>query len=87
MLEERSLSQSELKLYSRSTNFDVLGLARFAFMHCIGSSLCFWMNIIIDETMDSLIEKLTKKDDYCHPEDYHTNYGLNYYNDPSMIQG
>ena len=44
------------------------------------------MNIIIDETMDSLIEKLTKKDDYCHPEDYHSTYGPNYYNDASMIR-
>ena len=44
------------------------GLARFAFMHCIGSSLCFWANTIIDETMDSLVEKLTKDDDDCHGE-------------------
>ena len=35
-------------------------------MHCIGSSLCFWVNTIIDETMDSLVEKLTKDEDYCH---------------------
>ena len=39
-------------------------------MHCIGSSLCFWVNTIIDETMDSLVEKLTKPDDNCHNDTY-----------------
>lgn len=48
----------------------ILGLARFAFMHCIGSSLCFWVNTIIDETMDSLVEKLTKDKDVCHNDEY-----------------
>ena len=37
-----------------------LGLGRLAFMHCIGSSICFWVNTIKEETIDSLIEKLTK---------------------------
>ena len=56
-----------LKLVFILTNTaQFLGLARFAFMHCIGSSLCFWVNTIIDETMDSLVEKLTKDEDYCH---------------------
>ena len=58
--------------------FNILtGLARFAFMHCIGSSLCFWVNTIIDETLDSLVEKLTTDVDYCH-KDYHTD---SYYNE------
>ena len=35
-------------------------LARFAFMHCIGSSLCFWMYTIKNETLDSYIEKYFK---------------------------
>lgn len=55
----------------------LIGLARFAFMHCIGSSLCFWVNTIIDETLDSLVEKLTKDTDYCH-KDYHAD---SYYNE------
>ena len=64
-----------------------LGLARFAFMHCIGSSLCFWVNTIIDETMDSLVEKLTTPDDTCHPEDYHSIYSPSNYNNWSMFHG
>ena len=32
-------------------------LARFAFMHCISASLCFWMYTIKNETLDSYIEK------------------------------
>ena len=35
-------------------------LARFAFMHCIGASLCFWMYTIKNETLDSYIEKYFK---------------------------
>ena len=46
-----------------------IGLARFAFMHCIGSSLCFWANTIIEETLDSLVDKLTKKTMYCENTD------------------
>ena len=30
-------------------------LAKLAFMHCIVSSLCFWMNGIINETRQSLV--------------------------------
>lgn len=33
------------------------GLARFAFMHCISSSLCFWVYTIINETLDSIVAK------------------------------
>ena len=32
-------------------------LARFAFMHCIGASLCFWIYTIKNETLDSYITK------------------------------
>ena len=32
------------------------GLARWAFMHCIGSSLCFWINTICNETVDTLVQ-------------------------------
>ena len=32
-------------------------LARFAFMHCIASSLCFWINAIALETLDSIVNK------------------------------
>ena len=30
-------------------------LAKLAFMHCIVSSLCFWLNGIINETRQSLV--------------------------------
>ena len=33
------------------------GFARFAFMHCIVSSLCFWIYTIINETLDALVSK------------------------------
>ena len=33
-------------------------VARFAFMHCIGASLCFWIYTIKNETLDSYVEKL-----------------------------
>lgn len=33
------------------------GLARFAFMHCIASSLCAWFYAIINETLDSIVNK------------------------------
>ncbi len=32
-------------------------LARFAFMHCMASSICFWINAITRETLDSLVDK------------------------------
>ena len=46
--------------------FYLSGLARWAFMHCIGSSLCFWINTIFNETVDTLVGKLTKEDDGAH---------------------
>ena len=30
-------------------------------MHCMGSSLCFWIYTIINETMDTLVIKMFKK--------------------------
>lgn len=38
-------------------------LARFAFMHCIASSIVFWVSCIINEIMDELTSKLSHKDD------------------------
>ncbi|XP_014254959.1 otopetrin-1-like [Cimex lectularius] len=35
-------------------------LARFALMHCIGSSLCFWIWTILRETVDSLYHSETE---------------------------
>ena len=64
-----------------------VGLARFAFMHCIGTSLCFWMKTIADETLHTLVEKITHSEDTCHPEDHHSIYEPNYYNNLSMIHG
>ena len=37
-------------------------LARFAFMHCIGASLCFWIYTIKNETLDSLNKKYFDKE-------------------------
>lgn len=47
-------------------------LSRFAFIHCICSSLCFWVYSIINETMDALVEKylLKKQYDSCKDDDY-----------------
>ncbi|XP_034246845.1 proton channel OtopLc-like [Thrips palmi] len=55
-------------------------LARFALMHCLSSSLCFWVWTILRETMDSLAHY----DHHDHPEhleqpddpllDYDTDY-------------
>ena len=41
---------------------------RFAFMHCITSSLCFWVSTIIDETVDTVVKAELKYDDdnNCH---------------------
>lgn len=43
-------------------------LSQFAFMHCISSSLCFWIFAIMNETMDALVEKYYSKKSYnsCH---------------------
>ena len=43
-------------------------LARFTFMHCACSSLSFWINSVIQETLDTLIKKLYSKEDKC--DDY-----------------
>ena len=59
-----------------SKNLLLIGLARFAFMHCIGSSLCFWANTIIEETLDSLVDKLTKKTMYCENTDAPKEYSF-----------
>ena len=57
----------------------LLGLARWAFMHCIGSSLCFWINTICNETVDSLVEKLTKDHNEDHVFlEYYKNFGYPY---------
>ena len=43
-------------------------LARFALMHCIASSLCFWIWTILRETLDSL-NSYAKYDDYSAEDD------------------
>jgi hypothetical protein len=43
-------------------------LARFALMHCIASSLCFWIWTILRETLDSL-NSYAKYDDYSTDDD------------------
>ena len=45
-------------------------LARYAFMHCIMSSLCFWLSAILHETMDSVLsKKYFYKKKYCTEDD------------------
>jgi hypothetical protein len=43
-------------------------LARFALMHCIASSLCFWIWTILRETLDSL-NSYAKYDDSADDDD------------------
>jgi len=43
-------------------------LARFALMHCIASSLCFWIWTILRETLDSL-NSYAQHDDYSDDDD------------------
>jgi hypothetical protein len=43
-------------------------LARFALMHCIASSLCFWIWTILRETLESL-NSYAKYDDYSEADD------------------
>ena len=41
------------------------GLARFVFMHCMAAALCFWVNAIMRETMDSLVNKTYFHESVC----------------------
>ena len=43
-------------------------LARFALMHCIASSLCFWIWTILRETLDSL-NSYAQHGDYSADDD------------------
>jgi len=43
-------------------------LARFALMHCIASSLCFWIWTILRETLDSL-NSYAQHGDYSAEDD------------------
>jgi len=50
------------------------GVARFAFMHCIGASICFWLYAIKNETIDSILEKkFFHEASHCghHEDDHH----------------
>lgn len=45
-------------------------LARIAFIHCLASSLCFWIYTIFHETVDYIVEdNLGKECDIKHPRD------------------
>lgn len=62
-------------------------LARFAMMHCLSSSLCFWVWTILRETMDSLAhydhhEHQEQPDD---PLDYDADYPLPPSGSPSTL--
>ena len=37
-------------------------LARFTFMHCLSSSFSFWMNTLINETLDAIVKKYFVKE-------------------------
>ena len=82
VLKYKYLSWQELFLFCVIWNTIIhllLGLARWAFMHCIGSSLCFWINTICNETVDSLVEKLTKDHNEDHVFlEYYKNFGYSY---------
>ena len=50
------------------------GLARFTFMHCLCSSLSFWLNTIITETLDALVKKYYAAQTVDNCYDSNTNY-------------
>jgi hypothetical protein len=58
------------------------GLARFALMHCIASSLCFWLYAIKNETIDSILEKrffyVKNKCNYPDYSSHHDDDGGNF---------
>ena len=39
------------------------------FMHCMAAALCFWVNAITRETMDSLVNKTYFHESVCPYED------------------
>ena len=54
---------SVLQLFTIFTYGNVIvnknkSLARFGFMHCISSSICFWIDTIKNETLDSYVEQM-----------------------------
>ena len=64
------------------------GLARFAFMHCIAASLCFWIYAIKNETLDSILnKKYYYEKSYCTYEDGSTNNPYDDHDDRSYGVG
>ena len=50
-------------------------LARFAFAHCMSSSLSFWINTVISETLDAIVKKyFVQHLNTCKEEDYNTTF-------------
>merc|ERR1712142_1024207 len=46
-------------------------LARITFIHCLSSSLSFWINTLISETLDAIVTKFfVKKVTNCYDSDY-----------------
>ena len=46
-------------------------LARITFIHCLSSSLSFWINTLINETLDAIVTKFfVKKVNNCYEYDY-----------------
>ena len=41
-------------------------LARFTFMHCLSSSLSFWINTVIQETLDAFVKKYFTEKTICY---------------------
>lgn len=57
-----------MALYSQVIINRCKELGRFALMHCIASSLCFWIWTILRETLESL-NSYVKYDDYSADDD------------------
>jgi hypothetical protein len=57
-----------MALYSQVIINRCKELARFALMHCIASSLCFWIWTILRETLESL-NSYAEYDDYRADDD------------------
>lgn len=54
-------------------------LSKFGIMHCIGSSLCFWIYSILQETLQAIFKKKAHKEEYLDASEPYASalYGIN----------
>ncbi|XP_026747058.1 proton channel OtopLc-like [Trichoplusia ni] len=63
--------------YSNVIILKAQSLAHFAFMHLIGSSLCFWISAIVRETLLSLTLYASSRDSSAGYSDFSDNHSIN----------